>query len=190
MERARKILKWNQRSETVKTGFVILIVIGATLGSYGIFSLAMGTSTPLVVVESKSMTPTLDVGYLLVLQKRAPDKIYLNDIVVYNAAFNDKPIVHRVVEIQIVNGTYHYYTKGDNNTVRDPSYRVYSDIVGVVVTAIPYVGYVTLFLHTWYGLPIVFTIFLALIIIPEFFFKDEKDDENKKEESNGLELNT
>ena len=182
MERARKILKWNQRSEIAKTGFVIVIVIGATLGAYGAFTIAMGTSTPLVVVESKSMIPTLDVGYLLVLQSRAPDKIYLNNIIVFNADYHDKPIVHRVKEIQIVDGEYRYFTQGDNNTLRDPGYRVYADIVGVVIAAIPYVGYVTLFLHQPYGLPIVLVVFIALIFLPEFFFKDEEKSEGENDE--------
>ena len=182
MERIRDILKWNQRSEIAKTSFIIVIVIGVTLGSYGIFTVAMGTSTPLVVVESKSMIPTLDVGHLLVLQKRAPDKIYLNDIIVFNADYNDKPIVHRVKEIQIVDGEYRYFTQGDNNSVRDPGYRVYGDIIGVVVFAIPYIGYVTLFLHEPYGLPIVLVIFIAILILPEFIHKEEPNDTPQEEE--------
>ncbi|TFG33568.1 signal peptidase I [Candidatus Thorarchaeota archaeon] len=180
MERARELLKWNQRSEITKTGFVILIVVGVTLGSYGVFTLAMGTSTPLVVVESKSMIPSLDVGHLLVLQATAPDEIDLNDIIVFNTDYHNKPIVHRVKEIQIIDGEYRYFTQGDNNTLRDEGYRVHEDIIGVVVFAIPYIGYVTLFLHQPYGLPIVLAIFIALLVLPEFFFKDEKK-ENEPE---------
>ncbi len=190
MERARKLLKWNQRSEITKTGFIILIVMGATLASFGAFSFAMGTSSPLVVVESKSMIPTLDVGYLLVLQSRAPDKIYLNDIIVFNTDYHDKPIVHRVKEIQIVDGEYRYFTQGDNNTLRDQGYRVYEDIIGVVVTAVPYIGYVTLFLHEPYGLPIVLVIFIALIILPEFFFKDEEEESKQEVETKEESVNT
>ena len=183
MERARGILKWNQRSEIVKTGFVILIVVGVTLSSYGIFTIAMGTTTPLVVVESKSMIPNLDVGHLLILQARAPDEINLNDVIVFNAYYHDKPIVHRVVEIQNVDGEYRYFTRGDNNTLRDPDYRVYEDIIGVVVFAIPYIGYVTLFLHQPYGLPIVLVIFIALLVLPEFFSKDKKNDNEPEKQS-------
>ncbi|TFG31515.1 signal peptidase I [Candidatus Thorarchaeota archaeon] len=183
MERARSILKWDQRSEIAKTSFIILIVVGATLGSYGIFTLTMGTSTPLVVVESKSMIPNLDIGHLLILQNRAPDRIYLNDIIVFNTDYHNKPIVHRIVEIQNVSGELRYFTKGDNNSLRDQGYRVYEDIIGVVVLAIPYVGYVTLFLHEPYGLPIVLIIFIALLVLPEFFFKDDKKDDELKKQS-------
>lgn len=176
MERARQTLKWNQRSDLAQTLFVIGIVVVMTLGGYGLFTVSMGTSNPLVVVESESMLPTLEVGHLLVLQARAPEEIQVGDIIVFNAYYHDKPIVHRIIEIQNVTGELRYYTKGDNNALTDPGFRVHEDIIGVVVLPIPYVGHVTLFLHEPYGFAIVVVLFLALLILPEFFMKDEEDD--------------
>jgi signal peptidase len=183
MERVRQTLKWNQRSELAKTGFVIAIIVGATLAGFGAFTLAMGTSSPLVVVESTSMIPSLNVGDLLVLKAYTSDAISVGDIVVYNAAWHDKPIVHRVVEIQIVGTEYHYYTKGDNNTERDPGYRLYGDIVGVVVFVIPLIGYITLFLHTTAGFATAIIIMLALIIIPEIVCEKEENEDNTQEQA-------
>lgn len=183
MERARQALKWNERSELVKTGVVILVIVGATLGAFGAFSLAMGTSSPLVVVESESMIPTLQIGHLLVLQAQSPEAIDVGDIIVYTATWHDKPIVHRVVERQLVGSEYRYYTQGDNNSVRDYGYRLYEDIVGVVILAIPYLGYVTLFLHQPYGMAVVIVVFAALLILPEVLSKD-KDEEKKSPSGN------
>jgi signal peptidase len=182
LERARQALRWNQQSEIMKTFFVILIIIGATLGAFGTFTIAMGTSSPLVVVESESMIPTLNIGDLLVLQAHSPESINVGDIIVYTATWHDKPIVHRVVERQLVGTEYHYYTQGDNNTMRDPGYRLYEDIVGVVVFVIPYLGYVTLFLHEPYGLAIVIVLFIALLILPEFIFKEKKEENEEPSE--------
>ncbi len=180
MERARQTLKWNQRSELTQTLFVIALVVGMTLGGYGLFTVSMGTSNPLVVVESESMLPTLEVGHLLVLQARAPEQIQVGDIIVFDASYHNKPIVHRIIEIQNVTGEFHYYTKGDNNALSDPGYRVHEDIIGVVVLAVPYIGHVTLFLHEPYGFAIVVVLFLALLILPEFFMKDEDEDADKE----------
>ena len=179
MEKARQVLKWNQRSELVKTVFVILIIIGATVGAFGVFTIAMGTSSPLVVVESESMIPNLHIGDLLVLQAHAPEDIIVGDIIVYNADWHNKPIVHRIVERQYVGTEYRYFTQGDNNSIRDPGYRVYEDIVGVVIIAIPYIGYVTLFLHEPYGLAIVLVLFAALLILPEILFKEKKKEKEE-----------
>ncbi len=185
MERTRQALKWDQRSEITKTLFVIAIIVGGTLGGFGLFTLAMGTPTPLVVVESDSMIPTLYRGHLLVLQAQAPDDIIVGDIIVFNASYHDKPIVHRVIEIQNVSGVLHYITKGDNNEMADMGYRVYNDIIGVVILAIPYVGNITLFLHEPYGFAIVIVLFLALLILPEIFMKDKDKEEARKSHENG-----
>jgi signal peptidase len=182
MERARQALKWEQRSEIAKTGFVIIIIIGATLGAFGAFTVAMGTSSPLVVVESTSMIPSLNIGDLLILKAYSPGDISVGDIVVYNAAWHDKPIVHRVIEIQIVGDEYRFFTKGDNNTMQDLGYRLYGDIVGVVVFVIPLIGYVTLFLHTTIGLATVVIAMLALIILPEVLCKKEEESEDNTPE--------
>ncbi len=181
MERTRQTLKWNQRSELTKTLFVIGIIVVMTLGGYGLFTVSMGTSNPLVVVESDSMIPTFYRGHLLILQARAPEQIRVGNIIVFDAIYHDKPIVHRIVEIQNVTGELHYYTKGDNNDLRDPGYRVHENIIGVVVLAVPYIGHVTLFLHEPYGFAIVIVLFLALLILPEFFMKDEEDEESEPE---------
>ncbi len=190
MEKARRTLQWDQRSEMTKTLFVIAIIVGVTLGGYGIFTVAMGTSNPLVVVESESMLPTLEVGHLLVLQARGPDQIQVGDIIVFNAVYHDKPIVHRIIEIQNVTGELRYITKGDNNDLTDPMYRNHEDIIGVVVYAIPYVGHVTLFLHEPYGFAIVAIIFIALLILPEIFMKNDEDEEELEETEKSEEQET
>lgn len=169
MERIRKALKWNQHSELVKTLFLMLIVAGATFGGYGLFMLAMGTTSPLVVVTSQSMEPTLHVGDLAVVQRRAPDQIHLGDIVVYQDTtyMPGTAIIHRVMSIEVVNGTYYYTTQGDHNGSPDPGTRTYSEIVGVVVLIIPQLGNVSLFLRTPTGLLLVAAIFIAILFLPE-----------------------
>ncbi len=161
------MLRWSQRSEIFKTVFLLSIVTVGTLSGYGLFMLAMGTNSPLVVVTSESMVPTLQVGDLLVLQHRAKEDIMLNDIIVFTASWYTKaPIVHRVIQIEIVNGEYRYYTKGDNNNYVDLEYRTYEDIIGVVVFRIPLVGHVSMFLQTLYGRAIVILIIIGLVLLP------------------------
>ncbi len=127
----------------------------------------MGTTSPLVVVTSGSMRPTLEVGDLLVLQHRASEDIVLGDIIVFRASwYTEAPIVHRVIRIQIVDSEYRYFTKGDNNFAEDQGYRVYEDIVGVVIFRVPLVGHLSLFLQTIYGRILVVLVIIALILLP------------------------
>ena len=76
MEKARNYLKWNQRSEIAKTVFLLTIVVFGTLGGYGIFMIAMGTTSPIVVVTSGSMEPTIYAGDLLIIQARAAEQLF------------------------------------------------------------------------------------------------------------------
>jgi signal peptidase len=181
MERVRKILKWKQRSELVKTGILMLLVAGATFGGYGLFMLAMGTTTPLVVVTSESMEPTFYRGDLAVIQGKAADQVRLGDIVVYSDTtyMPGTSIIHRVISIDIVNGTYYYYTKGDHNPTQDPGTRTYSEIVGVVVFVIPQLGNVSLFLRTPLGLLLIVVLFLAILFVPEAACRKKEEPERE-----------
>ncbi|RLI58244.1 MAG: signal peptidase I [Candidatus Thorarchaeota archaeon] len=187
MEKLRDTLGWNTRSDFEKTLIVIVAVVGITIGSFGVFTIAMGTSSPLVVVTSDSMHPTLEVGHLLVLQAHAPEDIHVGDIIVYNADWHpEAPIVHRVIQIEQVGGEYRYYTKGDNNVPRDRYYRTYEDIVGVVVFAIPYVGYITLFLHEPIGFFTVLAILIVFLFVPEILDRGKEGEDEDQSPSDDM----
>ncbi|MHA1959495.1 MAG: signal peptidase I [Candidatus Thorarchaeota archaeon] len=176
MERARRTLKWNQRSELVKLVILLGIVVGATLGGYGLFMMAMGTTSPLVVVTSESMIPNLERGDLLVLQAKPADQIFIGDIIVFQDTewHTDGPVVHRVISVTENNGTYTYETRGDANSHQDPDSRRYDEVVGVVVFRVPLVGHVSLFLRTTEGLIFMAILFVVILVLPEFVCKDDE----------------
>ncbi|UCE11222.1 MAG: signal peptidase I [Candidatus Thorarchaeota archaeon] len=176
MERARKAMKWDKRSEHVKLVFMLGIVIGATLGGYGLFMVAMGTTSPLVVVTSESMVPTLEKGDMLVLQAKPPDQIFVGDIIVFQDTewHTDGPVVHRVISVTVENGTYSYETKGDANTHQDPDNRRYDEVIGVVIFRVPFIGHVSLFLRTTEGIIFMVILFVVILVLPEFVCKDDE----------------
>ncbi|TFG10338.1 signal peptidase I [Candidatus Thorarchaeota archaeon] len=181
MERARQALDWDNRSEIVKTGVLLVLVVGVTLGGYGVFMAAMGTGTPLVVVTSESMVPAINVGDLLVLQGRTEEGIQVGDIIVYQDDWNPNPIVHRVVEIEEIEGVSYYYTRGDANDQRDPGNRTIDEIVGEVVLIIPQIGHVSLWLKEPAGQVAVVVIFILILVIPEFVCNEEADEEETED---------
>ncbi len=179
MEKAKSALKWDQRSDMVKTGFILLLVIGGTFGGYTLFMFAMGTTTPLVVVTSESMVPTLQVGDLLVLRGVPEEQIQVGNIIVFKDTETfldtDNPIVHRIIDIEEIDGELRFYTKGDANAPADHGYRRYDEIIGVMVTKIPYIGSVSMFLKTEVGISLIVVIFILILVVPEFACKDEED---------------
>ena len=164
MERARQLLGWKQRSDLEKTLVAIVAVVGVTLASFGMFTIAMGTSSPLVVVTSGSMSPTLERGHLLIIQKQAPEDIVLGDIIVFKSHIrwpDEKILVHRVSNIITDNkGRIKLETKGDNNEWTDQAgphipepYIREKNLMGKVISIgqfplkIPFVGYLGIWIN-------------------------------------------
>ena len=82
-----------------------------------------------------------------------PEEVQVGDVVVYDAAWYDQPVIHRVINITDINGTTMYVIKGDNNDRADPYYVKASQIQEKVVTlgdnlvVIPKIGYLSLWLR-------------------------------------------
>jgi signal peptidase len=57
-------------------------------------------------------------------------------------------IVHRVVDIKIINGITRYYTKGDANEDADAGFITDSEIVGLADKKIPFIGYPTIWMRS------------------------------------------
>jgi signal peptidase I len=130
----KKILSNEYLKTFIAIGLVVVLVVGGYFG----LGLALGTDTPIRVVESGSMcttltgcdgwsdvfNPTLHVGDLIIIQKVSADQLsadYPNsDIIVYenpslSSNLGATPIVHRIVAKYQVDGTWYFQTKGDGN---------------------------------------------------------------------------
>ena len=99
-----------------------------------------------IVIATESMTGELNKGDMIVYEKYTDeDVIEKGQIIVFNK-YGVKT-VHRVVQIENINGQTRYYTKGDANDNNDTGFITDSDIYGFVHFKIPYVGYPTLMLR-------------------------------------------
>jgi len=166
-------LRWPERLERKDSLYSILVILVISLSGYTSLIFSMGTTSPLVVVTSDSMKPTLERGDLLVIQARPEESIILGDIIVFwMMSHPDSPVVHRIVEIiEDQNGGRRFVTRGDNNPSVDRGERTIEDVLGVVVLRIAVIGYVSLFLHTTIGFIIFTIIIIELFILSELFEK-------------------
>ncbi|MFO7797659.1 MAG: signal peptidase I [Promethearchaeati archaeon] len=174
---------------------VIILAISSPFLIYWILQLSLKTSSPMVVVVSGSMEPTLSRGDLLFLYGKDPADIRNGtalekngDIIVFDAHGYwplppAEPVVHRVIDKRFENGTWWFKTKGDDNTIEDP-WIPENQIFGVVVGVIPYIGWVKIF-FTESGLliPIIIIIFGILIIsLISDVMKESKEKQQSKNE--------
>lgn len=82
-------------------------------------------------------------GDLMVLFGAEPDKIKIGDTIVFNGNRAD-PIIHRVVDIIEIDGTFYFQTKGDHNpSMLNIEQSIPEDnLIGRAVLRVPYLGYV------------------------------------------------
>jgi len=123
-------------------GPTILAVLVIYLMLNVVLPVVLSTKSPLMVVVSESMVPTLNVGDIIIVQGR--DSYEIEDIVVYVTSLYQKPIVHRIIDTKN-NGNF--VTKGDNNSFPDPGTIApregvsLDDVQGKVVYVIPKLGF-------------------------------------------------
>lgn len=119
---------------------VIIIVYTASRGVLFSLRFILGVESPVVIVELTSMLPTLEDGDMLLLQgvdnKSAID---IGEIIVFYNPRSTQPerIVHRIIDIQIIDGEVHFITKGDNNRIADQKPVPPENVIGIVMGKLP-----------------------------------------------------
>ena len=97
------------------------------------------------VIATESMTGELNRGDVAIYQSYRGEAISEGQIIVFERGRS--MIIHRVVDIEIINGTTRYYTKGDANDALDAGYVTKGDIVGLVIYKLPFMGHPTLWMR-------------------------------------------
>jgi len=144
----------NPRSMILQFVNLGLLLTGA-LVAYKSLGFATNAESPIVVVLSESMEPTIQRGDLLFLSNyNTPYEV--GDIVVYLIPGRDIPIVHRVVKLhEDEELEAELLTKGDNNFADD--LQLYEGrkwlkrelIVGKAYLIVPHAGMLTIWLNDY-----------------------------------------
>lgn len=178
-------LKKFWKNEYFQTAVTIILIFILVFGFWYGLRLALKTDSPVLAVVSRSMTPVLNVGDLIIIESVPSSQINANpvngDILVFKNPGNPQElIVHRAVNKTVVNGHISFITEGDYNyPVTGPgSPTPAENVIGKVIARVPYLGNISLFMQTGdYIYLIIFVIIILVIItvIPPF-----TDDEQRK----------
>jgi len=167
-------LKLSLKSDYVKTILLFVLMIGSVFAFWYGLKAVLKTEYPLLAVASGSMTPTLNIGDLIVVQGglKAPyDDINVDynngTIIVFNGDPIGKPgelIVHRAVKKEnIHDGEWYFTTHGDANPPGSEETFSEEYLVGKVVGYIPLIGHIPLFVREPHGMLIIVVLMLILI---------------------------
>jgi len=97
------------------------------------------------VIATDSMTGELNRGDIAIYEKYEDETIVEGQVIVFKKGGSN--VIHRVVDIENINGQNRYYTKGDMNSENDIGFITDNDIRGLVDFKVPYLGYPTLWLR-------------------------------------------
>lgn len=125
---------------TVLTSMVLIIMIGTVMLVSNQFRYGA------LVIATESMTGELNKGDVVIFESYDDQTITEGQVIVFER--NGNLIVHRVVDIAIINDNTRYYTKGDANEDMDDGYVTDAEIRGVAEQKLPYCGYPTLWLRS------------------------------------------
>lgn len=102
----------------------------------------LGTNRPVIDVVSQSMSPSINVGDLVIVKHEDPNKLKVGDVIVFDTLSESLPVIHRIYKIND-DGTFQ--TLGDNNNGIQHEWEKQidpKDIAGKSVLVIPYVGWI------------------------------------------------
>ena len=192
-----KVKKPIPHKKIIVAAVMIAIAFFGSFLVYFILQISFNTESPIVVVISGSMEPTIHKGDLLFVMGTDADEINNGDVIVFNAqglwgGAPQDPIVHRVINKYNISDTWYFQTKGDANSLPDGAPIPESRIIGVVVGGIPYIGWIKLFLERSGLLIPLLVIISALLVISivRDIFKGEDEEEDKANAKDQRDIDT
>jgi len=91
------------------------------------------------IVLSGSMETQIHIGDLIITKMIDPSSLVIDDVIAFRDQ-DDTVTTHRIIDIIEKDGVKYFVTKGDNNNSQDLNLVEYSDVEGIYVTRIPFVG--------------------------------------------------
>jgi len=151
---------WTERARRGAHAVGLLLILAAV-------GIAVAVAVPQAVgadnsfvVNSDSMSPSIEAGAVVFVSDTDPGSIRENDVITYRADGGEGTrITHRVVAVTQVDGERAFRTKGDANDSPDPNPVSPDQLVGKVAFHVPLVGYVIAFAGSRLGL-------ITLVVIP------------------------
>ena len=125
-----------QEKEGSLAGWIVTTVVAVAIIWFAVGLFPMQPTT----IISGSMRPTLEVGDVVIIAKVSPDVIKPGDIIQFREA-EGVTTVHRVVEIQEIEGERVFVTQGDANSEPDANPVLPGNVVGKAVFDIPKIGW-------------------------------------------------
>lgn len=140
-----EIEKRDKTEKIVKGNILSLIPITTMFLVLILFVLGIFVYVPIGVM-SNSMKPYFERGDIVVYKKiKNVNDLKINDVICYQ--LDDIKVMHRIVNIDIIDNKKYFSTKGDNLIAKDALKVKEEQIIGTIEFTIPGLGYPSVWLY-------------------------------------------
>ena len=177
--RLSRVLASVRKNPIARVAILVGLVFLVTYGGMAVARIVMKTESPIMVVPSTSMVPTLNVGDIVIVKGVDPNTITVGTIIIFRSPGGSIDIIHRVIGIMKEGNVLYFQTKGDHNAGPDPwSPGVpESNVKGMLLAKVPYIGYVTLSLQ---GPPGIILILFLIFLMIVFEYYDSRKKQSRR----------
>ena len=144
-EKRRKYALGN-KSRALRAVSGVLTVLAACIMAATVMLVSNQFKYGSLVIATESMTGEINKGDVVIFESYDNQTVEEGQVIVFKS--RNSMIVHRVVDIEIINGNTRYYTKGDANEDKDVGFITDADIVGFANFKVPLIGYPTLWVRS------------------------------------------
>ena len=162
---------------------VILITIVFAVASLIIQKFVLKEEIPnvfgykILQVMSGSMSGEFETGDTILIKKiKNESDLKIGDVITYRIEKNTM-VTHRIVNITKIGEKLNYTLKGDVNNIEDSEKVTFSNIEGIYIRKLILIGKLINFMQKPYGMVIIFTTPILLIL---YIIKNEKAKEEKR----------
>ena len=128
-------------------------------------------------VMSGSMSGEFETGDTILIKKiKNESDLKIGDVITYRIEKNTM-VTHRIVNITKIGEKLNYTLKGDANNIEDSEKVTFSNIEGIYIRKLILIGKLINFMQKPYGMVIIFTTPILLIL---YIIKNEKAKEEKR----------
>lgn len=135
-----------------------------------------------LAIRSGSMAPAIGVGSLVVVVEQDPATMRVGDVVTIGLA-GGTVLTHRIVEVVQQDDRLMFRLRGDANPAPDPVLITQDQLLGRVVIAVPFLGYVLAMMSMMVGVAALLSIGATLLAAA--WLLDELDGAEDAEERPG-----
>lgn len=160
------------------TKLIITLVVVALI-AFIIFNIySRGIVPRLYIIPTTSMIPTLNPGDVVIIRHVDPKQIRVGDIIAFDVVtyspgkgpyIRIPVIVHRVVDVKIIDGVRYFITKGDNNPSPDPWYVPEGGVLGIAEKLIS-LGQFGLLLLTPFGKALILLVITLIVVVVSYLY--------------------